>query len=259
LRFTSFLCLREEYTKIIFVKTTSSTNMEFYKKFLKENNASCDDQGSHSVCWIPSDTFAKIPINRWRFNRPEDADRVAEIHEWMKTSRRMDGIIYLALIGNELVCYESNHRREALKGLPKIHHLLVDIFWNANDELIKAEFMRLNKAVSVPELYLEESTNPNIELTEAVKQFCDIYKKLKVNTNKPQRPNFNRDMLMDEFYRIMRENKIGVEELVKRLTTLNDEMSKRDRSKLLPKVIQKCEETNLWLFAWSSRLDAKEL
>jgi hypothetical protein len=36
---------------------------------------------------------------------------------------------------------------------------------------------------------------------------------------------------------------------------LNLEMSLRDRKKLSPKVIQKCEESGLWLFAWSSKLE----
>ena len=234
--------------------------MEFLKKFLSDQHASSDDQENHTVYWIPSQVFSKLPIKRWKHNRPADNDRVVEIRNWMQTTKRMDGIIYIAYVNNELVCYESNHRREALVGIEGMHHILVDILWDATDDSIKAEFQRLNKAVSVPDLYVEDTPIDSIsQLTEVVKSFCENYKKLKVNTNRPQRPHFNRDMLMDEFYRIMRENKISIEELGQRLSQLNQIMSMRDKSKLQTKVVQKCEESGLWLFAWSSKLEWSEL
>jgi hypothetical protein len=80
-----------------------------------------------------------------------------------------------------------------------------------------------------------------------------------VNTNHPQRPHFNRDMVADEFYRVMKENHIGVDAFVKRLTELNRRMSFRDKARLTPKIIEKCQRSGLWLFAWSSKLNAKEL
>jgi hypothetical protein len=36
-------------------------------------------------------------------------------------------------------------------------------------------------------------------------------------------------------------------------------MAGRDKSKLAQKVIDKCEKSGLWLFAWSSKLNASEL
>lgn len=217
--------------------------------------------GSHSVYWIPVKLFNNFKINRWKHNRPPDEDRVVEIREAIKSKGRMDGQIYLASINDELVCYESNHRREALKGLDNLAMILVDVIWDTTNELVKEEFLRLNKAVSVPELYLEEEKVINLYegLKEAVDLFCDNYKKLKSSSNHPQRPNFNRDTILDEFYRVMKENNIGIEELSNRLTKLNADMAKRDKSKLNDRVIKKCEESNLWLFAWSSKLNDKEL
>jgi len=217
--------------------------------------------GNHHVYWVPLELFNVLPIKRWKHNRPADEDRVKEIHEHMKLTGRMDGIIYLACINDELVCYESNHRREALKGLTNLATVLVDVLWDTNHDAVKEEFLRINKAVSVPELYLEQEPNLNLYdgLKEAVDAFCENYKKLKSPSNHPQRPNFNRDTIFDEFYRVMKENNITVYELSNRLMTLNSEMAKRDKSKLSKRVIEKCEETNLWLFAWSSKLNAKEL
>lgn len=226
----------------------------FYYDFLTQK-ASVDHQGRHSVCWIPYDTFKQLPIRRWKYNRPCDEDRVAEIHEYMKTSKRLDGMIYLACINNELVCYESNHRREAMKGLEGMHNILVDVLWDANDEIVKEEFIRLNKAVSVPELYIAESVSTNVDdIRKLVDTFCANYKKMKVNTGRPQRPNFNRDMITDEFTRIMRERNMTPSEFETWITEYNKELSTKDKSKLSEKIIKKCEESGLWLFAWSSKL-----
>jgi hypothetical protein len=234
--------------------------MDYLQTFLK-NNSSGGQHGSHYMYWVPIKVFNQLPIKIWKYNRPPDKDRVAEIHQFMKESNRMDGIIYLACIDHNLFCYESNHRREALQNIDEISDILVDILWDANDEIVKSEFTRLNKCVSVPELYFaEEDTLQTFDkVRECVEQFCTNFKSHKVSTNKPQRPNFNRDMVTDEFYRVMKENRISVDELADRITRLNREMATRDKSKLSEKIIKKCEESGLWLFAWSSKLNAKEL
>ena len=229
--------------------------MAYIQQYLKDNS-SADVQGKHTVYWMAPDVFAKLHIKRWKYNRPEDPQRIAEIREWIEKSKRVDGVIYLACIDNELVCYESNHRREALKGIEGVHNMFVDVLWDATHEEVKQEFHRLNKAVSVPELYTSEEPLVAIgELKYVVDKFCDNYKKLRVSSNRPQRPNFNRDMLTDEFYSIMKEKALGLDELATRLTELNTEMSARDKSKLSTKVVQKCEESGLWLFAWSNRIE----
>lgn len=226
-------------------------------------NASGGPHGSHHVYWVPLKIFNQLPITLWKHNRPPDMERVMEIGAHMKKSKRMDGLIYLACVNNQLVCYESNHRREALKhDMPDdTAQILVDVLWNATDEMIKHEFLRINKAVSVPELYVtEEDLGTTLEsLMGLVNDFCANYASLRSSTARPQRPNFNRDMLVDEFYRVMKENRIGVEGFAERLTQLNREMSTRDRRRLSPKVIAKCEATGLWLFAWSSHLNTKDM
>jgi len=234
--------------------------MAFLQKFLSDDRVWRYSHGSHQICIIPLDIFNGLPIKRWKYNRPPDKERVQEIHTYMTESKRVDGIIYLACVDKELVCYESNHRREALNGLTDVHHILVDILWDATDEMVKGEFLRLNKAVSVPELYVVEDTTINVdELRRMTTQFCDTFKALKVNTGRPQAPNFNSDMVMGEFHRVMKENKIGSNELWLRLMRLNATMASRDHSKLSAKVIEKCEKSGCWLFAWSRVLDAKEL
>jgi hypothetical protein len=233
--------------------------MDYLETFLKEK-ATGGPHGNHYFYWIPVKVMNSLPVKLWKYNRPPDQDRVQEIHDYMKTSKRMDGMIYLASIGDDLVCYESNHRREALKGLEDMSPILVDFLPNAKDDLVKEEFLRLNKAVSVPELYF--SQNPEqlfADLKAAVDEFCENYKKHKVSSNKPQRPNFNRDILMDEFYRVIKESNIDVEEFIKRLCKYNRKLLMKDKKGLSPKIIEKCTESGLWLFAWSSKLETAEI
>ena len=211
--------------------------------------------------WIPVEKFNALPITMWKHNRPPDVERIAEIHAYMSVSKRADGMIYIACVNNQLVCYESNHRREALKGLTDMADILVDVMWNVTDDIVTQEFLRLNKAVSVPELFMAPDANAMriADVRNAVDLFCKNFPTMRSSTGRPQRPNFNRDGLTDEFYRIITENQIGVDELGDRLMRLNREMSHRDRKKLSEKVIAKCEASGLWLFAWSASLNAKEL
>ena len=235
--------------------------MNIYKDYLSNPaNASSDIQGNHTVYWMPYRTFAELKIKMWKYNRPLDEDRVKEIREWIDESKRVDGVIYLAFIDGELVCYESNHRREALKGLEGLHNILVDILWDATDEDVKKEFQRLNKAVSVPELYVTAvPIVSEAELRPVVEEFCQRFKSHRVTTKHPQKPNFNRDMIFDQFYKLCGELQVGPRELLEKIAKLNTTLSTREKDKLSTKVIAKCMESGLWVFAWSTQICAKDL
>jgi len=235
--------------------------MAHIQKYLADNNVAGGDHGSHYVYWVPLHIFNDLGIERWKYNRPPDTERVAEIHAFVKQSGRLDGMMYLACINKKLYCYESNHRREALVGITEIAPILVDIMWDATHEQVKAEFLRLNKAVSVPELYVTDEPMADMDsILAARKAFCEKYKPLKVTSGRPQRPNFNSDSLLDDFVAITREHKISVDEMMRRLDNLNVRMShKAIDSKLTDKVRDKCAQAGLWLFAFSARLDPKDV
>ena len=227
-----------------------------------EKHASGGKHGSHHVYWVPLATFNQLPVTPWKFNRPPDMDRVAEIREFMQESKRADGLIYLACINHQLICYESNHRRLALKeGMdPNMAHILVDIIWDATDDLVKQEFFRLNKAISVPDLYVDNSAEESAEtVIKAIDRFCAKYPKLKSASGRPQRPNYNRDVFTQDFLRVMKELKIGADELLERLDALNTALAGADHGKLTLNVVRKCQESGLWLFAWSPTLVSASL
>lgn len=214
---------------------------------------------STNIYAIPMEKFKTLDVKQWKFNRPPDLTRIPEIRDWMSQFRRMDGVLNLAYISGEgLVCFEGNHRRLALEGLDI--PVLADIVWDATDETINHEFRRLNKAVSVPDLYVADtSASLRVELEDAVAEFRKKYSSMESNSGRPQRPNYNRDKLTDEFTRLHKELVIPVGELMTRIYALNDTYASKDKSKLTEKIRQKCEASGLWLFAWSSSISAKEL
>jgi hypothetical protein len=208
---------------------------------------------------IPMEKFRSLFVRQWKYNRPPDMTRIPEIHDWMRQFHRMDGVLNLAYIqGEGLVCFEGNHRRLALDGLDI--PVMTDIVWDATDESVRHEFFRLNKAVSVPELYVSETpATMRVEMEDAVAQFRKKYSSMESTSGKPQRPNYNRDKLMDELMRLQKELVIPVGELMNRLYGLNEAYSNKDKSKLTEKMRQKCENSGLWLFAWSSSIPTKDL
>ena len=218
--------------------------------------------GTHHVYWVPLSVFNKLPITSWKFNRPPDVGRVDEIRAFMKEAKRVDGFIYLACINHQLVCYESNHRRVALKEemSDDMAQILVDVLWDATDDMVKQEFFRLNKAVSVPDLYVDSSAEESVTaVLSAVNAFCTKYPKARSSSGRPNRPSYNRDTFTQEFVRVMKELRVSAEELLVRLDRLNAEMATRPRGRLTMNVGNKCEASGLWLFAWSPSLNVNDL
>jgi hypothetical protein len=222
---------------------------------LLATRSSVEVQGIHTVYWMPSRVFNELDIIRWKHNRPADESRVLEIRNWMRESKRLDGVIYLAWINDRLVCYESNHRREALRGLDGIHNVLVDIIWDATDDMIKEEFSRINKAVSVPLQYTEPDPTINTEdFNHGFDRLCETYKSVESKNKNYRRPHFYQPELRDDVYRIVQDLRISLDEVARRLDRRNTKLSKQDRSKLPKTVVEKCEKTGIWLFAWGSRI-----
>jgi hypothetical protein len=197
--------------------------MSIFKDLLSQKSKVAYEHGSHSLYLVPLDVFQQLPIEMWKYNRPPDEERVEEIVKEVRFHQRSDGCIYLALINNAIVCYEGNHRREALKRIPSTlcHPVLVDMIWNADDDMIKREFARLNKAVSVPELYV----NPNLiniksKIQDIVKELCATYPAHVSTKQRCQRPNFNRDNLTDQIVCVMKEASIDIDTFKAKLQEL---------------------------------------
>lgn len=71
-------------------------------------------------------------VTTWALNRPPDLTRVDELRTYMKETHRCPGTVCLAILKNQVVCYDGNHRRLALTD--EISYVIVDIMINATDD-----------------------------------------------------------------------------------------------------------------------------
>ncbi|CAK7994534.1 Hypothetical protein POVR1_LOCUS58 [uncultured virus] len=195
-------------------------------------------------------------IVTWMGNRPADLKRVDELRIHMKETHRCPGTICLAIVKNQVVCYDGNHRRLALTD--EIPHVCVDVMISATDEMVKKEFENVNKSIQVPVLYI----NPQVdtaavknEILSFVKVFTTRYHAHVSGSRNPNRPNFNRDVFIDDLTELslLHRDDSDIKVLLGNITKLNVAYSE---GKLISKagkgktsnMIEKCEASGLWLF-----------
>lgn len=200
-------------------------------------------------------------VEMWRYNRPHDQARVEEIKSYIDKSGVVDGIIYLAEIEQggciKYVCYDGNHRRLALKEMGE-KKVLVNLLLDADDEMIKEKFVALNQANPVPELYMIEGDEEMLEkvksmVNDVVRDLVKMFPKHVSTSKKPKRPNFNRDMVVDQLGTFIMEGKLydlGRAELAKTLLELNIKyMSGYNLPKRVSKnILEKCKKNRCYLF-----------
>lgn len=194
---------------------------EFIKRFL----LSVSD--GHYLYMMSSDTlFAKIDphCKIWKYNRNLDKNRAKEMKEEHKRTGRMDGIISCGCIDGILFIYDGNHRYQSL--VSKMPYVLVDILWDCNDESMRREFIRINRCVKVPDLYMQDSrTDNNVDLVEKyMRDFCKRFRSAHSTSSNPKRPHFNRDNVVDQITSFYEEydSLYTIEQILSSLDVLND-------------------------------------
>lgn len=206
-------------------------------------------------------------VEMWKYNRPPDHARVDEIKGYIDKTGVIDGIIYLAEIEEggciKYVCYDGNHRRLAVKGCGETKdayekRVLVHLLLNADNNLIKDRFIALNQANPVPELYMCEEDDEIVEkvkgvVNDVVRNLVKIFPKHVSTSKKPKRPNFNRDMTVDQLGTFIMEGRLydlGKEELIKKILELNIKyMSGYNLPKRVSKnILDKCKSNRCYLF-----------
>ena len=90
------------------------------------------------------------------------------------------------------------------------------------------------------------------------------YKAFISTSARPNRPQFNRDVLTQEITTLWKEFNCPIEKLLKAIETLNDEYGHEnfrfDHSKIKsPKILEKCKKGGLWLFAIHTSLVKKDI
>lgn len=213
------------------------------------------DVGDTSLYAMPSDVLLKLSVSSWKYNRPHDQDRVAEIRGRIAATGFVDGTIRLADLNGKLVCFDGNHRRLAL--VAGLKCVLVTIINNATHERIVEEFSAINKAVSVPELYKDSRLEPEerLVLIGYADRLARDYPTMQSKSARCCRPHYHRDTLLDDLYELLPKYS-SASVLVQCVTEQNAALavSARFRSNLSPSILKKCESSGLWLFAESRNL-----
>ena len=224
--------------------------------------------GEHHMYGIPAVKLMSLAeegiLKVWSGNRPADMERVNEIREQHIVSQHVDGTIRLAFIHSVgLVCYEGNHRRMAL--IPEIECILVDILWNVSNERVIQEFMLVNKAVSVPEIYTEldmDATEKN-KLAKYVSDLCMKYKAYVSTSPRPNRPQFNRDTFTQDLTTMWKKFNCSAETLIQGIEALNEAYKNEtigDHTRIKStRILDKCSVGGFWLFAYDTQLNSTHL
>lgn len=210
-----------------------------------------------------SNIFSKCQCTNWEHNRPCDEKRIDEIYQDIVKCQKIDGIIYIAqVIKNDnidYICYDGNHRRLALERYQNDIPILISVIFNASNNQIVRNFVKLNKSCPVPTLYIDKKDRHNTIIKNiiynVVKYFTDNYPKYISTSRNPQRPNFNRDNFIDKLYTFIKQHKINLdqEELLDYLLDINKQYKLLvDNNQIVPKISQrvkdKCDKYKLYLF-----------
>ena len=229
-------------------------------------------EANHKITYkLSIQVFNQLEVKPWSRQRPVDITRVEEITKSIHENKDIDGMLLMAWHPKEkLIVYDGQHRWKAISQLPKdcSYWVIVEILWNATEEQIYNEFVRVNKSVPVSDLYtspfVEKEARHDIE--EFVKELVEEYRPFVSASRKPQRPNFNRDVVTDELFTLWKDHFSEVEfpSLKRAILDVNTEyhtnpMSTARTAKLSENAKQKCNLYGFWLFAETGRLDPRHL
>jgi hypothetical protein len=216
--------------------------------------------GRHKMYMVEWEVVKPI-IQKWSCNREPDMERVKEIKSHIENGGYVPLILHVADTKEEgLVCYDGNHRREALNILSKPPTVILDVLCDASKRDIYNEITQINKSVPVPTMYVGEDGN-NIEvlkvrdqITCLVKRYESKYKSFASTSSRCHAPNFNRDMFMENILEIWKDmdGVISIDDLDTILQKINIAYSEgrmcRPHHTYRPQIVQKCKEGGLWLF-----------
>ena len=204
-----------------------------------------------------------MEIESWNGNRPHDPFRVEELKAYMETEWRCPGVICRAILNGRSVCYDGNHRRLALN--PNVPFVVVDVMFNATEELIMKEFDNVNRSVPVPDIYVKPQEDTKQAIETWVNEFCIKYHYRRSNSSRCNKPNFNRDALIQNISELLVELECTPKELFLAIEKLNivyekDTTNKRlDKKQLTPAMKDACKTSGLWLFAKARTISSEDI
>lgn len=211
-------------------------------------------------------------IRNWEGQRQIDVERAREISKCIKQTECVPGMIHCAEIQRNgktfLRIFDGGHRVYASKLLYEetnnIYKILLRVVKNTNDDLVKKEFYELNMSICVPELYLDELDGKNDKfkniIQNVVKDIKDKFPNMFSEKRNYQRPNMNRDELVDKLFKRIKEiDNNNIEwltetTLLDNIYSLNEQYKRgkfldlNDSKKYSKGMLDKCKKHGCYLF-----------
>ena len=207
----------------------------------------------HLMGKVTAHDLLAAPLVNWRLNRPPDPTRYHALAQYLQRSGEpIDSVIHAALNHRtrQIEILDGAHRWQALKALHPLpsFELLINIRINHSEGKLVEVFQNINKSVSVPELYLRDSSKDRRTCIERIATAWQMrYPSHFRSTKAPQRPNTNRDLwigFLDYAY-----EKMGLTyETEKRLAERLEEMNQAVKADVPEKIRVQCEASGCYLF-----------
>ena len=211
------------------------------------------------VDWMPE---YKQLISNWQGNRTHSDERVSDLYAAYLDDEYIPKILHLAYKTfkgvKKLICIDGNHRRHMLDHILEknpsaeipVHVIIID---SDNTKEILKIFDNLNKALSVPSIFTEETAIDVKQVETFVETWSKKYKNFFMKSNSPTRPNTNITMFTDFVTNLMRHLNISeISELERILVEKNKELQRRAVAEKTKKNwYEKCDQGNFFLFYFS--------
>ena len=235
----------------------------------------------HMIIKIKVCDLLNAPVTNWKYNRPPDKIRCADIGKYIYLSKKpLDTMLYLSFnnITQSFDIVDGIHRYTSLKILKENNskslnlidpddygnnndaewlyqsHIILNIRFNAIEGELIELFKNLNKSSPISDLYIRDFIKEKREIIENVANNWQIkYKSHFSANNKPNKPNVNRDRFIDLLqeiyvkYNINEDNKYLLEQVLDRA---NWNISTNVPHKLSETIVDKCKLTGCWLFIY---------
>jgi len=237
----------------------------------------------HMIIKIKVADLLNAPISNWKYNRPPDQIRCADIAKYIYLSKKpLDTMLYLSYnnITQSFDIVDGIHRYTSLKILKENNsnsldlvtagdygnnndagwlyqsYIILNIRFNAIESELIELFKNLNKSTPISDLYIRDFVKEKREIIENVANNWQVkYKSHFSSNNKPNKPNVNRDRFIDLLqeiyikYNINEDNKQLLEQVLDRA---NWNISVNIPHKLSETIVDKCKSTGCWLFIYTN-------
>jgi hypothetical protein len=233
---------------------------------LIENNSIILQENQNEYMCILNSSILEKYSEQWKFNRNLSNDKINQIKSIIKNKSILDTVLHFFYynFNNEekLICFDGNHRREALILLYDIENIDIKvccyIYKNITptnlDKEIVDKFRIINQMTPIPNIYNDIINNLDtnydlIQKKNIIEELFIVYKKqykffYSVNS-KCRRPNFNettfKDLCNDLTF-------ISYNELNTLLSHINIEKQQNITNNISEKIISKCKTQNFFLF-----------